>query len=70
MKSSVVPEDWKASCIFPVYKGKGGRGECASYRGISILSIHGKIYGSVLISRVTGGLIDDEQGGFRAGRGV
>ena len=33
----------------------------------------GKIYVGVLVDRVrrvTGGLIDDEQGGFRAGRGV
>ena len=32
----------------------------------------GKIYGGVLVDSVrsvTGGLIDDEQGGFRAGRG-
>ena len=32
----------------------------------------GKIYAGILVDRVckvTGGLIDDEQGGFRAGRG-
>ena len=50
MKSSVVPEDWKASCIVPVYKGKGDRRDCANYRRRSILSIPGRIYGRVLIS--------------------
>ena len=45
MDSSVVPEDWKATCIVLVYKGKGDR-------GISILSIPGKTYGRVLVSRV------------------
>ena len=45
MESGVVPEDWKAACIFPVYKGKGDRRDCDNYRGISIFSIPGKIYG-------------------------
>ena len=47
MESGVVPEDWKAACIVPLYKGKGDRRDCANYRGISILSIPGKIYGRV-----------------------
>ena len=35
MGSGVVPEDWKATCIVSVYKGKGDRRECANYGGIS-----------------------------------
>ena len=59
--------------IVPLYKAKGERSECKSYRGISLLSVVGKIYAMILVDRVrrvTGGLIDDEQGGFRAGRGL
>ena len=52
MESGVVPEDWKAACIVPVYKGKGDRRYCVNYRGISILRIPGKINETVLISRV------------------
>ena len=52
MESGAVPADWKVVCIVPVYKGKGDRRDCANYRGINILSIPGKIYGRVLISRV------------------
>ena len=52
MESGVVPEDWKAACIIPVYKGKGDRRDCVNYRGISILSIPGKIYGRILLNRV------------------
>ena len=36
-----------------------------------MLSVVGKIYAGILVDRVrraTGSLIDDEQGGFRAGR--
>ena len=43
MASGVVPEDWKAACIVPVYKGKGDSRDCANYRGINVLSIPGKI---------------------------
>ena len=52
IESGVVPEDLKAACIVPVYKGKGDRRDIANYKGISILSIPGKIYGRVLISRL------------------
>ena len=54
-----------------LYKGKGERTECKNYRVISLLSVVGKIYAGILVDRVrrmTGGLIDDEQRGFRAGR--
>ena len=36
---------------------------------ISLLSVVGKIYAGILVGRVTEGLIDDDQGSFRAGRG-
>ncbi len=67
-----VPADWTKAIIVPVYKGKGKRGECGSYRGISLLSIPGKVYGKVIIERVrrlTEEKISNEQGGFRKGRG-
>ena len=43
-----------------------------NYRGISFLSGIGKINAAILadrVRRVAGGLIDDEQEAFRAGRG-
>ena len=52
--------------------GKGERTKCKNYRGFSLLSVVGKINAVILedrVQRVTGGLIDDEQRGFRAGRG-
>ena len=66
MESGVTPEDWKAACIVPVYKGKGDRRDWANYRGINILSIR------VFIIRVresTKKQVAEEQGGFRLGRG-
>ena len=71
-ESGVVPEDSKSAVIIPLYKGKGERTDYKNYRGVSLLSVVEKIYARTLIDRVrrvTGGLIDDKQGGFRAGRG-
>ena len=65
-----MPGDWRSSVIVPLYKGKGERTECKNYRGISLLSVAGKIYSGILVDRVrrvTGDLIEDEQGGFRPG---
>ena len=55
-----------------LYKGKRERTECSSYRDISLLRVIGKIYALTLVERVrkvTEGLTDDDQDGFRAGRG-
>ena len=49
MESGVVPENWEAECLIPMYNGKGDRRLSTNYRGISMLSIHGKIYGRVFI---------------------
>ena len=71
--SGVVPEFWGSAVIVPLYTGKGERKKCRNYRGIRLLSVVGKIYAGILIfirvRRVTQDLIDDEQGGFREGRG-
>ncbi len=67
-----MPADWTKAIIVPVYKGKGKRRECGSYRGISLLSIPGKVYGKVIIERVqqlTEEKISEEQGGFSKERG-
>ena len=67
-----VPNDWIRAIIVPIYKGKGDRSKCKNCRGISLLSIPGKVYGRILIEKVrsqTEGLIGEEQCVFRSGRG-
>ncbi len=57
----------------PLYKAKGKREECSSYRGISLLSVPGKIYGRILNERmmkITDKSVGDEQGRFWIGRGM
>ena len=56
--------------IISLYKDKWDKTNCRNYRGISLLSVGGKIYAGILIHsnrRETVGLIDDKQKGFREG---
>ena len=66
--SGVVLEDWRFAVIIPLYKSKA-RTECSNYRDTRLLSVVEKIYARILVRKTTEGLIDDEQGGFRAGKG-
>ena len=64
--------DWHCACIVPLHKGKDDKCECSNSRGISLLSVVGKLYGRVLIKSVWDGTeceIGEEQCGFRQGRG-
>ena len=45
----VVPMDWRAACIVPLYKGKGDKCDCSNSRGIRFLSGVGKLIGRALI---------------------
>jgi hypothetical protein len=69
-----MPKDWSRGVVVPLFKQKGDKRNPLNYRGITLLSIAGKIFCSILNSRLTewveesGGVVD-EQGGFRPGRG-
>ena len=66
-----TPHEWREAIIVPIYK-KGSRAECGNYRGISLLSVVGKIYARVVCDRlrlITDAVVMDEQGGFRVRRG-
>ena len=68
----LVPVDWVIACMVPLYKGKGDMYECSNFRGMSLLSVVGKVYGGVLINRIrdkTENVIAEVQGGFRRVRG-
>ncbi len=65
-----MPQDWSKAALVPVYKGKADKTKCNN-RGISLLSIPGKVYGKILIRRVqeiTNDKVSEEQGGFRTGK--
>ncbi len=69
-----VPQDFKDASIVHLYKRKGNRQACDNHRGISLLSIAGKILARVLLNRLIthleNGLLPESQCGFRKGRGT
>jgi Reverse transcriptase (RNA-dependent DNA polymerase) len=72
-KSGKAPPSWKAALMVPLYKNKGARDTCGNYRGISLLSIAGKVYATILLRRVSQQLdskLHEAQCGFRQGRGT
>ena len=66
-----VPQAWKDATIVTIYK-KGDRTDCGNYRGISLLSIAGKIFARILLDRLTRHItpqtVSESQCGFRANR--
>nr|VZI44597.1 unnamed protein product [Spirometra erinaceieuropaei] len=69
-----VPQDFKDATIVHLYKRKGNRQVCDNHRGISLLSIAGKIFARILLNRLNNhleqGLLPESQCGFRRHRGT
>ena len=72
-KEGVIPQDFKDADLVHLYKNKGDSKVCDNHRGISLLSIAGKIYARILLNRLMDhiqdiGLIPESQNGFMPGR--
>ena len=70
--SGTVPQDWKDATIVTIYKNKGDKADCGNSRGISLLSVAGKILAKILLKRlikhVSEELMPETQCGFRQNR--
>ena len=67
-----VPEDWQKALVVPIWKKKGSKKDCSTYRGISLLSHVGKMYAKILEQRVRAKVeyqLSNAQFGFRKGKG-
>ena len=63
-----MPDDFRDALIFSLYKNKGSKSGCGNYRGISLLSIAGKIFARVILNRliaVSEQNLPEAQCGFR-----
>ena len=41
--TSVFPQNWRRGLVTPNYKGRGVRMDCNNYRGITLLSVQGRL---------------------------
>ena len=66
-----LPQDMRDAKIITLYKNKGERSDCNSYRRISLLSVVGKVFARVILirlQRLAEHVYPESQCGFRAGR--
>ncbi|KAK2185986.1 hypothetical protein NP493_215g04017 [Ridgeia piscesae] len=70
-KVGSVPQAWKDASVVTIYK-KGDRTDCGNFRGISLLSISGRIFARILLNRlsthITPEVVPETQCGFRGNR--
>ena len=70
-KKEQMPQNWKDANIVPIFK-KGNKKECGNYRGISLLSIAGKIVTRIILNRIEKTIcpliLPETQCGFRRNR--
>ena len=68
-RTETILEDWRNSLLVVLYKGKGSKNDCSNYRGISLLSVVGKILSRIIFKRINLHIADDvlpeSQCGFR-----
>ena len=74
-RKEAIPQEFKDASIIHLYKRKGNPQVCDNHRGISLLSIAGKILAKILLNRLNAhldqtGLIPESQCGFRKDRGT
>ena len=65
-----IPKDMRDANIVTLYKNKGDLSDCNNYRGISLLSVVGKVFARVVLNRLqslASRVYPESQCGFRAG---
>ena len=72
LNTGIVPSDWTKGIIKPIFKNRGSPNDPDNYRGITLLSCIGKLFTSIINSRLSQyiealGILGDEQAGFREG---
>ena len=70
-QEGAVPQDMRDTKIITLFKNKGERSDCNNYRGISLLSVIGKVLAKVILIRLrklADRVYPELQCGFRAER--
>ena len=57
LHSGSIPSDWKRRLVVPIWISKGDRQDCNNYRGITLLSVPGKVLAHLLLMRVRSHLL-------------
>ena len=72
LRSGTEPKEWQTGVVVPLFQ-RGDQRVCANSRGITLLSLSGKVYSKVLekmVRLIVEPQIEAEACGFRPGRGT
>lgn len=73
-EQSKLPQDLRDAVIITLYKNTGEKSDCSNYRGITLLSIAGKVLTRILLNRLVPTIaaenLPESQCGFRSNRGT
>jgi len=47
--TGIIPTDWKRDLIVPLWKWNGDHQDCNNYRGVTLLSVLGKVFAWIII---------------------
>ena len=65
--TGIMPTYWKRDLAVPLWKGKGDRHDCNSYRGVTLLPVPSKVFAQIILDRFRHHLLEHqhpEQSGF------
>ena len=72
LDTEVIPKELKDADIIAIFKRERDKADCTNWRGISLLSIAGKVLSRILQNRLIKSISEDilpeSQCGFREGR--
>ncbi|CAF5049100.1 unnamed protein product, partial [Rotaria magnacalcarata] len=66
-----VVKEWSSATLIRLYKNKGDKKLCDNYRGISLLSVTGKIFSRIILNRIQNSVDErllEIQSGFRSNK--
>ena len=69
--TKTIPDYWRRGIILPFWKNKGNKEVCSNHRGITLLSIPGKLFAMLLLEPIRPTFHNhrrSEQAGYTAGR--
>ena len=70
-QNSILPSDWLAADIIPIFKNKGSQNKVTNYRPVSLTSVACKVMESLIANELrdhVSKMISDDQHGFLSGK--
>ena len=58
--TGIIPTDWKRGLVVTLWKGKGDRQDCNNDRGVTLLSVLGKVFARIILERVRHHLLEHQ----------